>query len=85
MYGVYLERWIGLYRPRLGWWRQHGPAYFEVPEPLVSETQARILDRLGFTGEEVDGIHFRWQIRQHPETVEVSEEPAFVRQAGGVP
>ena len=84
-YGVYLERWIGLQRPRIGWWRQNEPAHFEVPGPKVSETQTRILRDAGLDGEEVDNVHFRWQVRPHPENVEFSEEPTFARQAGGAP
>ena len=80
---VYLERWLGLQRPRIGWWRQHVPAHFWVPGGQVSEIQRQILNQTGLTGEEVDNIHFRWQVRPHPETVEVSDEPAFIRQTGG--
>lgn len=84
-YGVYLERWCGLQRPRIGWWRQCALAHFEVPGPKVSETQTRILEEADLANEEVDNTHFRWQVRPHPETVEVSEEPAYARQAGGAP
>lgn len=83
-FAVYLERWIGLQRPRIGWWRQCAPGYFQVPGPKVSKTQTRILEDAGLNGEGVDNVHFRWQVRPHPENVEVSEEPTFER-AGGAP
>lgn len=82
MFGVYLEQWIGPHRPRLGWWRQHGPACFKIPGAQVSEAQKRILKTIGLTDEEVDGINFRWRVLPHPETVEVSEEPTFERIGG---
>lgn len=83
LHAVYLEQWVGLQRPRIGWWRQCTLAYFEVPGPRVSEIQTWILEDADIASEAVDKVHLRWQVRPHPKTDGVSE--ALARQTGGAP